>query len=123
MRVKTNVPSKRKRKRFLKEARGNYGGRRRLIRTVKETIARSRAYAYRGRKIKKRDYRSLWIIRLNAIAREHGLRYSQFIHGLDLAKIGLNRKSLSEIAINHPEIFVEIVAQVKAALDKAVKTN
>jgi large subunit ribosomal protein L20 len=123
MRVKTNVASKKSKRRFFRDAKGFYGGRRRLIRTVKESVVRARAYSYRGRKIKKRDYRSLWIIRLNAAAQMHGLRYSQLIHGLTLINCSLNRKSLSELAIHSPAIFGEVIGLVKAALEKKASNN
>ena len=116
MRVKTSVASRKSKKRLFKAASGYYNARRKCIRTVKESVVRARAYAYTGRKIKKRDYRSLWIIRINAAAKMHGLRYSQLINGLSKANISLNRKSLSEIAINNPEVFSEIVEIAKKAL-------
>ena len=116
MRVKTGAARRRSKKRLFKEARGNYGGRSKLLRTVKETIVRSRAYAYRDRRVRKREMRSLWITRITAACRERGLRYSQFIHGLKLAEIELNRKVLSDIAIFFPEVFDEIVEASRSAL-------
>ena len=104
------------RKRLLKRASGYVGGRRKLFRTAKETIARAGKFAFRDRRVRKREFRSLWIIRLNAACRERGLRYSQFIHGLELAGITLDRKSLSEMAIHDPAGFDTIFAQVKAKL-------
>jgi large subunit ribosomal protein L20 len=119
MRVRLGKARRRSKKRLFKEARGNVGGRSKLLRTVKETIIRSRAYAFRDRRVRKRMFRQLWIIRLTAACRERGISYSQFIHGLHLAGIELNRKSLSELAIVHPQIFDEIVAVVKSAKSAA----
>ena len=90
--------------------------RRKLLRTAKETLVRSGVYAFRDRRRRKRDFRRLWIIRINAAVRERGLRYSEFIGGLALAKIELDRKSLSELAIHDPAAFDAIVAKVKAAI-------
>lgn len=119
MRVKYGKARRRSKKRLFKEARGNFGGRSKLLRTVKETIIRSRAYAFRDRRVRKRLFRRLWITRLTAACRERGISYSQFIHGLTLANIELNRKSLSELAILSPAVFDEIVEVVKAAKAKA----
>jgi large subunit ribosomal protein L20 len=104
------------RKRLLKRAKGYWGGRRKLLRTVKETLLRAGKFAFRDRRAKKRKFRQLWIIRLSAACRERGLRYSQFIAGLKAANIELDRKSLSEIAIHDPAAFDAVVAQVKSAL-------
>ena len=90
-----------------------------MLRSVKETLVRSGAYAFRDRRVRKREFRKLWIIRINAAARERGLRYSEFIRGLELAKIELDRKSLSELAIHDPAAFDVIVAQVKSAIAAA----
>ena len=103
-------------KRIFKRAKGYWGGRRKLLRTVKETLLRAGDYAFRDRRAKKRDFRKLWIIRLSAAVSERGLRYSQFIYGLKKAKIALDRKSLSEIAIADPAAFDAICDKVKAAL-------
>ncbi|MEZ6048269.1 MAG: 50S ribosomal protein L20 [Planctomycetaceae bacterium] len=116
MRIKSGVARRRSKNRLFKEARGNRGGRSKLTRTVKETIVRSRANAYRDRKTRKRNFRSLWIIRLSAACREREISYSRFINGLTAAQIGLNRKTLSDLAITNPEIFDEIVEKAKAAL-------
>jgi len=110
MRVRKGSARRRAKKRLFKDARGNVGGRSKLLRTVKETIVRSRAYAYRDRRVRKREFRALWITRITAACRQRGLRYSQFIHGLSAAGIALNRKTLSELAIFHSDIFDEIVA-------------
>ncbi|MEW4490089.1 50S ribosomal protein L20 [Thalassoglobus sp. JC818] len=118
MRVSYGKARRRKKKRLFKEARGNFGGRSKLWRTVQETVLRSRAYAYRDRRVRKRDFRALWITRITAAVSARGLRYSQFIYGLKLAQVELNRKMLSEIAIHDPEVFDEIVAVVKQAIEK-----
>ena len=115
MRVTTGKARRRSKKRLFKEARGNVGGRSKLLRTVKETILRSRAFAYRDRRVRKREFRRLWITRLSAACAERGISYSRFIHALEAANIRLNRKSLSELAISDPKVFDEIVNAVKSA--------
>ncbi|TWU14545.1 50S ribosomal protein L20 [Symmachiella macrocystis] len=119
MRVRKGAARRRAKKRLFKEARGNFGGRKNLTRTVKETLVRSRAFAYRDRRVRKRDMRRLWITRITAACRSRGMSYSRFINGLLKAEIALNRKSLSELAIHQPQIFDELVelaqAQVAAA--------
>jgi large subunit ribosomal protein L20 len=107
--------TKAKRKLF-KRAKGYRGGRRNMLRTVKETLIRAGVFSFRDRRVKKRTYRRLWITRINAACRQRGLRYSEFIHGLNKAQIELDRKSLSEIAICDPEGFDTIVESVKEAL-------
>ncbi|MEW4528847.1 50S ribosomal protein L20 [Maioricimonas sp. JC845] len=119
MRVRYGKARHRSKKRLFKEARGNQGGRSKLLRTVKETVVRSRAFAYRDRRTRKREFRALWITRITAACRERGVRYSTFIHGLKLAGIELNRKSLSELAIHSPAVFDEIVAVAKESLASA----
>ena len=109
-RVRLGTARRRSKKRLFKEARGNVGGRSKLLRTVKETVVRSRVYAYRDRRNRKRVLRALWITRLNAACRQRGVSYSSFIHALKAAEIDLNRKSLSELAISDPAIFDEILA-------------
>ena len=103
-------------RRLFKRAKGYRGGRGNLLRTVKETLVRAEVYAYRDRRVRKRDFRRLWIIRINAAVRQHGLRYSEFIHGLNKAGIELDRKMLSEMAIHDPAGFDMVVEQAKAAL-------
>ncbi|MEZ6126090.1 MAG: 50S ribosomal protein L20 [Planctomycetaceae bacterium] len=115
MRVRYGKARRRSKKRLFKEARGNFGGRSKLLRTVKETLLRARAFAYRDRRVRKRMFRQMWVIRLTAACRERGMSYSQFIHGLHLAGIELNRKTLSDLAILHPGVFDEIFEKVKAA--------
>jgi large subunit ribosomal protein L20 len=113
----TNAPaSRRRRKRRLRLARGYYGGRSRLFRTATETVDRSMQQAYRHRKVKKADFRGLWIVRLGAACRAQGLTYSRFIQGLAKAGVALNRKMLSEIAVHDPSGFGSLVAVAKAKL-------
>jgi large subunit ribosomal protein L20 len=107
---------------MFQRAEGYVGGRRRLYRTAKENLVRAGRFAYRDRRRRRRDFRRLWIIRLNAAARLHGLRYSQFIDGLNLASIEIDRKQLSEMAINDPSGFEVVVAAVKDALSKNNKS-
>lgn len=116
MRVKTNVPAKKKKKRLFRDVKGAYGARKKLVAVAKETRDRAWQFAFRDRRAKKRSFRQLWIIRLTAACKMRGLRYSEFINGLNKAEIGLNRKSLSDLAVLHPTIFDEIVVEVKAAL-------
>lgn len=119
MRVSYGKSSRKSKKRWFQAAKGNYSGRHRLLRTVKETVIRARAYATRDRRTRKRDFRRLWIIRLSAACAERGLRYSTFIHGLKLANIDLNRKSLSELAIASPAVFDEIADIARNAVSSA----
>jgi large subunit ribosomal protein L20 len=114
-RVRKGSARRKAKKRLFREARGNRGGRGKLLRTVKETVVRSRAYAFRDRRTRKRVFRRLWITRLNAACRQRGVRYSEFIHQLQSAGIELDRKTLSEIAISHPGVFDEIVAAASSA--------
>ena len=106
----------RAKRRLFKKTKGFRGGRRNMLRSAKETLVRAGAYAFRDRRVRKREFRKLWIIRINAAVRERGIRYSEFIHGLDKAGIELDRKVLSEIAINDPTAFDAIVDKVKEAL-------
>lgn len=116
MRTTKGAARTRAKKRLYRKAKGYRGGRGRLLRTVKETLIRAGQYAYRDRRVRKREFRRLWIVRINAAVRMHGLRYSQFIAGLKKAQIDLNRKSLSELAIHDPEAFEAVVEKVKAVL-------
>jgi large subunit ribosomal protein L20 len=115
-RVKRGVTSHAKHKKVLKAAKGFYGRRKNTIRIAKQAVEKAMQYAYRDRKNRKRAFRALWIQRLNAAVREHGLTYSRFIDGLGKAGIEVDRKVLSDIAIREPEAFAAIVAQAKAAL-------
>lgn len=116
MRTTKGAARNKAKKRLFKKVKGFTGGRGTLLRTAKETLIRAEAYAFRDRRVRKREFRRLWITRLSAAAAEHGLRYSQLIHGLTKAKIELDRKVLSELAINDPAGFAQIVEQAKAAL-------
>jgi large subunit ribosomal protein L20 len=110
-----NVASRARRKKILKAARGYWGGKSKLIKTAKEAVQRSMRYAYRDRRVKKREFRSLWIIRINAAVRSYGLNYSSFIRQLSKAKVKINRKMLSDMAVNDPQAFAKLVEQVKNA--------
>ncbi len=113
--VKWAVASRRRRKRLLKQAKGYYGARRLHLRKVKETVMRAKAYRTRDRKVRKREFRALWVIRLNAAARERGLTYGRLIAALRRSDIRLDRKQLAELALNDPATFDTLVAQATAA--------
>jgi len=115
MRTPKGPARRRAKNRLFKKAKGFVGGRGRLYRTVKESVVRAGVYAYRDRRRRKRDFRRLWIIRLNAAARERGLRYSELIAGLKKAKIELDRKLLADMAVNDPAGFDAVVELVKKA--------
>lgn len=115
MRTTKGAARRKAKRRLFREAKGNVGGRRKLLRTVKETLVRAGAFAYRDRRARKRDFRGLWIIRINAACRARGLRYSELIHGLEKANIQLNRKMLAEIAVSDPAGFDAVVAEVQSA--------
>ena len=115
VRVTYGAPRAQKKSRYFKAARGYRGGRSKLWRTVREALLRSWAYAYRDRRTKKRQFRRLWIIRINAAARMRGMTYSRLIAGLKAAEINLNRKQLSELAIHDPKAFDAIVEEARAA--------
>jgi large subunit ribosomal protein L20 len=104
----------------MKRAKGFVQGRRKLYRPAREAVVRAGVYAYRDRRNRKRDMRRLWITRLNAACRERGLRYAAFIHGLNLAQVELDRKTMSELAIHEPAAFDQLVAVAKANLPVAV---
>jgi len=118
MRVKTGVVRRRRHKRLLKQARGFYSGRRKHFRKAKEQLERSLVYAYRDRKQKKREFRKLWIIRINAAARLNDISYSRLMHGLKLAGIELDRKILADMAMNEPSAFATVAEAAKSALNK-----
>ena len=119
MRVKKGAASRRAKKRVLKAASGYWGGRHKLIRTAKETLIRARVYAFSGRKERKRDFRALWITRINAGVRALGMTYSRFIEGLTKAKVAIDRKMLSELAISDAKAFAELVELAKKQLQAA----
>lgn len=116
-RAARSVHARKKRRKVLEQAKGYRGTKHTSYKRAKEQVWKSGVYAYQGRKQRKRDFRSLWIQRINAGAREHGLSYSQFVHGLRLAEIYLDRKILADLAATEPEVFGGIVAQAKNALD------
>ncbi|HKD74771.1 MAG TPA: 50S ribosomal protein L20 [Ktedonobacterales bacterium] len=115
-RVKRGVPAHKKHKKVLNLAEGQKGARHRLFRPAHEAVMRSLSYAYRDRRNRKRDMRQLWITRINAAARIHGMSYSQLIHGLDLAEIEIDRKVLADLAVYNSAAFGEIVAKAATAL-------
>jgi len=115
-RVRRGTKKKDRRKKILKLAKGYYGGRSKLYRTAKESVERALAFSYRDRRRKKRDFRSLWIVRINAAARLHELKYSTFMNGLKQAGIELDRKVLAELAVSNPEAFAELAIKAKDAL-------
>jgi large subunit ribosomal protein L20 len=116
MRTRIGAAARRKKNRLFKKAKGYTGGRRRLFRTAKENLVRAEAFAFRDRRARKREFRKLWIIRINAACRERGLKYSEFINGLNKSEIGLDRKTLSEMAIHDPAGFDAVVEKAKAAI-------
>ncbi|MFO0909356.1 MAG: 50S ribosomal protein L20 [Isosphaeraceae bacterium] len=118
MRARKGAARNRAKKRLFRKVEGFVGGRRRLLRTAKETLLRAGMFAFRDRRAKKRDFRRLFITRLSAAAEMRGLRYSRLVHGLKLSNIELDRKSLSELAIHDPETFDAIVAKAREALEK-----
>ncbi|MGK0469143.1 50S ribosomal protein L20 [Clostridium sp.] len=115
-RIKRAVNSRKNHKKVLKLAKGYYGGRSKLFKTANEAVMRGLRNAYIGRRLKKRDFRSLWIARINAATRLSDLSYSRFMNGMKLAGVDINRKMLSEIAINDPKAFAELVAVAKKQL-------
>ena len=115
-RVKNSVATKKRKNKVLKQTRGFWGARSRLFRTAREALDRAQRYAYRDRRNRKRDFRRLWILRINAAARLNGLSYSQFINGLSQAGIEVNRKILADIAVRDPQTFSIVAEQAKAHL-------
>jgi large subunit ribosomal protein L20 len=112
-RSKNAVASKARRKKILKQAKGFYGKRKNVLTVAKNVVEKGMTYMYVGRKLKKREYRSLWIARINAAVREEGMTYSEFINRLQKKGIGLDRKVLADLAMNNPETFRNLVASVK----------
>lgn len=115
-RVKRSVASRARRKKILKAAKGYYGARSRTLRTAKQAVTKAGQYAYRDRRVRKRHFRALWIQRINAGAREHGLSYSRFMDGLHKANIEVDRKILAGLAIDEKAAFGKLVEQAKQAL-------
>ena len=115
-----NVPARhRRRKKTLDQARGFWGGRSKSYRTAREAVMRSQRYAYRDRKRKKREFRSLWITRIRAAVNREGVSYSAFINALKLGKIAVNRKIMADLAVRHPDVFSRLVAQVADEKERA----
>jgi large subunit ribosomal protein L20 len=115
-RVKRGVTARARHKKVLNEAKGYYGARSKVFRVAKQAVIKAGQYAYRDRRQRKRQFRSLWITRINAAARMHGLSYSQLIHGLSRAEIEVDRKVLADIAVYDPEAFAAIASAAKEAL-------
>ncbi len=115
-RVKRSVSARKKRRKVLAEAKGYRGTKHSSYKRAKEQVSRSLNYAYRDRRVRKRDFRRLWITRINAGARMNGLSYNQFIHGLKEAEINLNRRVLADLAVTDPAMFSSLAEQAKAAL-------
>ena len=118
-RVKRGVASRARRKKVLKQAKGYYGARSRQFKVAKQAVIKAGQYAYRDRRQKKRQFRSLWIVRINAAAREHGLSYSRMINGLSKAEIEIDRRVLADLALNQREAFAVLAEQAKSALAAA----
>ncbi len=114
-RVKRGTVRRAKRKKLLKRAKGFFATKSKLYQAAQEAVAKADNYAYSGRRRKKRDFRALWVVRINAAARLNGLTYGQFMSGLRLASIGLDRKTLAELAVNHPAAFAKVAEQAKSA--------
>ena len=122
-RVKNGAVTKARHKKVLKQAKGYFGSKHRLYKSAKEQLMHSGQYAFRDRKQKKREFRKLWITRINAACRENGISYSRFIEGLNKAGVLVNRKMLSEIAINDPKAFTELVEVAKKGKEGKIKVN
>jgi large subunit ribosomal protein L20 len=118
-RVKRSVVSRARRKKVLKAAKGYYGARSRTFRVAKQAVIKAGQYAYRDRRQRKRQFRQLWVVRINAGAREHGLSYSRFISGLKKAGIEIDRKVLADLAMHEPESFAALAVEAKSALAAA----
>ncbi|MFQ5512283.1 MAG: 50S ribosomal protein L20 [Candidatus Krumholzibacteriia bacterium] len=116
-RTKNSVASRERRKKYLKAAKGYFGGRSKLYRTARETVERALAFAYRDRRQRKRDFRKLWIARINAAARVNGLSYNRFISGLRKAEVDVNRKMLAELAVNDEAAFKQLAELAKSTND------
>ena len=115
-RAKTTVPGRARRRKVLKAAKGNYGGRRKLYKSALQTLQRSGQFAYEHRRTRKRDFRRLWIVRINAAARDHGLSYNKLISGLKRANIEVNRKMLADLAVRDAAAFARLAEVAKSAV-------
>ena len=118
-RSKTVVPGRTRRKKILKAAKGNIGGRRKLYKSALQTVQRAGQFAYEHRRTRKRDFRRLWIVRINAAARIHDVSYSALMHGLKLAGVHLDRKILADLAVHDPQAFSRVVAAARQAASGA----
>jgi large subunit ribosomal protein L20 len=118
-RVKRSITARKKRRKVLDQAKGYRATKNSSYKRAKEQVQRSLQYAYRDRRVRKREFRRLWIVRINAGARENGLSYNQFMHGLQLANIELDRKILADLAVTDPASFATLVSQARAALEAA----
>ena len=116
MRIKRGVNAVKKRRKILKRAKGYFGAKSKLYRVARQAVMKSLTYAYVGRKAKKRDFRKLWIARINAACRINGISYSKFMHGLSVLGLNLNRKVLADMAVNDPAGFAALTEQVKAKI-------
>jgi large subunit ribosomal protein L20 len=114
-RVKRGTVRRAKRKKLLKRAKGFYATKSKLYQAAQEAVDKALNYAYSGRRRKKRDFRRLWVVRINAAARTNGLSYGQFMNGLKIAGVGLDRRSLADMAVNHPDAFTHLAEQAQAA--------
>ncbi len=115
-RVKRGVTARARHKKVLRKAKGYYNARRKVFRVAKQAVIKAGQYAYRDRRNRKREFRALWIVRINAAAREHGLSYSRFMDGLHKAQIEVDRKVLADLAVNDPTAFAALAEKAKAAL-------
>lgn len=115
-RIKRSINAQKKRRKALEEAKGYWGLKNSSYRRAKEQLIKSGTYAYRDRRARKREFRRLWIMRINAGAREHGMSYNQLIHGLKAAEIDIDRKMLADLAAHEPEVFAQMAARAKEAL-------
>ena len=122
-RIKRSVVSRARRKKVLKQAKGYYGARSRTFKVAKQAVIKAGQYAYRDRRQRKRQFRRLWIVRINAAAHEHGLSYSRFIAGLKMAAIDVDRKVLADLAIHEKAAFAVLAEQAKAALAAALEAS
>lgn len=120
-RVKRSINARKKHRKVLEQAKGYRGAKHSSYRRAKEQVQRSLKYAYRDRRVRKREFRKLWIVRINAGAREHGLSYNTFMHGLKLAEIELDRKVLADMAVADPASFASLVEQARTALSAAAQ--
>ena len=118
MRIKRAVTAQKKKRKIMKQAKGYFGAKSKLYRVAREAVMKSGQYAYVGRRLKKRDFRQLWIARINAAARMNDISYSRLMHGLKVAGIDLNRKVLADLAVNDAAAFTALCEQAKAALAK-----